>query len=368
MLALDLKEFLFGVLICLALCWLVVSWYLQRRKNMENARSLRLTWQICEMLPFGLLLLEQANRIVFANGAARQMLATMGGKTETETSELLNFFDTANQSLPQSGVAHQKIFVRWWRSSLGKSSKSLLILTQVTDYQNSLRFQTLIGQLGHELRTPLTSLVAHSEIATNKIYSEAVREASVQTIQRETERMSRLVRDMLELYRLETGDGLLLKPTNLVLVAEEAIAQLILRAEQLNIELLFESELIAAPVLAHPDRLKQVFLNLIDNSLKYCRSGDKIWVQLKKEVDGVSCLVRDNGPGISPEDLPHVTELLYRSRNSSDGHGIGLALVQEILHQHHTSFVIESNTDGVNSGTVCSWKLLYSPVAAALTN
>lgn len=365
MLALDMKEFLFGCLFCIAIGWLAVSWRLQRHNQLKISQALSLSWQLCEMLPFGMLILEPDNKIVFMNATARQIITTMAGKTDSEISEVLKNFNLANRSSQQSGVAHQKTLVRWWRGPLDNTSKSLLILTEIADYQHSLRYQTFIGQLGHELRTPLTSLIAHSEIAANKVYSENVREASVQTIQRETERMSRLVRDMLELYRLETGDGFLLKPTNLVLVAEEAIAQLILKAEQLNIELIFKSEVIAIPILAHPDRIKQVFLNLIDNSLKYCRAGDKIWVELQKEPDGVLCLVRDSGPGISPEDLPHVTEFLYRSRASTEGHGIGLALVQEILRQHHTNFVIESNTAKYSSGTICSWKLHYSLVAEA---
>jgi len=218
---------------------------------------------------------------------------------------------------------------------------------------------TFVGQLSHELRTPLTALLAHAALARSPASSAAIREASLATLEHEAGRMARLVRDLLELHRLEMGDDLPLIPANAVIIAEEALASVLGLADERAIELVFEAAAALPRVLAHPDRLKQVWINVLANALRYCPPQASITVQLSAASDGVLCRVADNGPGIAAADLPHVTEPLYRGRSTVEGAGLGLALVSQILHRHAATLHIESST-AAPTGTTVWWMLPYA--------
>lgn len=344
MIVLDLQIVLF-ILLCCVLATLSIVWALLRRKRPQSAADLRDAWRLLDGLPFSVIIAE-GHEVGFMNQAARQLLpdthATLGA---------LGILDGAPAA--RSGRLAQPVPLRWWSQPLDEQH-TLLVLA---DEREPREQQAFVSRLSHELRTPLTALVAHSAIARDpQIPAETV-QASLATIQRESERIARLVRDLLELYRIETADDPLLQPTNLALVAEEALAAVVLRAEERGLQLALEAERGLPRVLAHPDRLKQVFVNLLDNAVKYCRPGDHVVVHLRKEPQGVRCTVQDSGPGIAAADLPHVAERLYRGRTDVEGSGIGLALVSEILRQHGTALTIKSVAEGGQTGTVCEWTL-----------
>jgi two-component system phosphate regulon sensor histidine kinase PhoR len=360
MIALDLKLTIFIILL-LILVLVTARWWLATLTR--PPRPTRLGWQVFETLPFGIAVVQPDGQPAFMNQTAQTLMEQLEpGSVSSRWEKFLQRFNYSAEAeaLQRSGMIHQPLFLRWWCYPL-EDDFSLLVLAEGSDQQRFVRQQAFVGQLVHELRTPLTALVAHAEIAQSKQTGETTRAASMETIQSMAQRMGRLVRDMLELHRLETTGSLPLQPTNLVLVAEDAIAQLILRAEDCGVNLNFESDIPLPLALAHPDRLKQVFLNLIDNAIKYCRAGDEVRVILKAETEGVLCRVQDQGPGISVQDLPHVTECFYRGRTDVDGNGIGLALVSEILRHHNSSLQIESKTGEGVSGTKCSWLLSYVP-------
>ncbi len=105
-------------------------------------------------------------------------------------------------------------------------------------------------------------------------------------------------------------------------------------------------------VVGQEDRLLQVFLNLLDNAVKYSRPGDRAVVSLAQTEGGVECVVRDTGPGIPAEHVPHVTRRFYRAAPQKiEGSGLGLALVEEILRRHQSHLEIESHTEGEETGT-----------------
>jgi two-component system phosphate regulon sensor histidine kinase PhoR len=356
MILLDLKLTLFVAGLALLAALAGAAWLAGRGGRRPSG-----AWASLDVVPFGLIVTELDDTIVFANAAARRLLR---GDQEGATADLRDWvrrFDVATQpEAARSGMIHRPLPLRWWRFPL-ENRGALLVLADNAEHQRLVQQQQVfLGQLSHELRTPLTALVAHTALARDPRTSEPIRRSSLDTIAGETQRMARLVRDLLELHRLETADDLPLQPTDLALVAEEAIAQVILLAEERGLRLSFEADAPLRPVLAQPDRLKQVFLNLLDNAIKYCRPGDSVQVRLEARPDGARCMVRDSGPGIDAAHLPRVAERLYRARTDVEGSGLGLALIGEILRRHHTSLLIESATTGPATGTTCLWVLPYA--------
>jgi two-component system phosphate regulon sensor histidine kinase PhoR len=130
------------------------------------------------------------------------------------------------------------------------------------------------------------------------------------------------------------------------------------RAQEKGVDLAFESDAPLELVIGDTGRLKQVFLNLLDNALKYVRPGDHVDVSLRQGQTAVQCTVRDDGPGIPAQHLPHITKRFYRGvPEGSGGSGLGLALVKEILQHHQSALVIESEAQGDQTGTRIRFEL-----------
>jgi two-component system, OmpR family, phosphate regulon sensor histidine kinase PhoR len=170
-------------------------------------------------------------------------------------------------------------------------------------------------------------------------------------------RLTGLVRNALELGRLKSGGPTVAGKVDLILVAEEAVGELILLAEAQQIAFNFQCDTASAYVCGDPDRLKQLLINLLDNTLKYGRPGDSVTVSVTSEGPEVRCRVADTGPGIPAEHLPRVTEQFYRGRRDVAGSGLGLAIVAEIVRQHHGRLQIESNSEGDRTGTAVTFTL-----------
>ena len=96
---------------------------------------------------------------------------------------------------------------------------------------------------------------------------------------------------------------------------------------------------------------------MLDNGVKYGRPHDKIVVNLQKQPGAVSVVIQDSGPGIPAEHLPHIGKRLYRARADVAGSGLGLALAGEILRRHQSELIIESNTEGEETGTAVRFTL-----------
>jgi signal transduction histidine kinase len=136
------------------------------------------------------------------------------------------------------------------------------------------------------------------------------------------------------------------RPLQIFPLVEAVVAQLHSEAQSRGVEVGVEAAANLPAVLGNSDRLKQVLLNLLDNSIKYARAGDRVIVTLSREPDGVGCSVCDNGPGIAAEHLPHVTRRFYRAVPSGmPGSGLGLALAAEIVRQHGAQLSVESTNE-----------------------
>ena len=214
----------------------------------------------------------------------------------------------------------------------------------------------------HELRTPVTAIVGHAQYLLRRTNPGAEQVDSLRVIQREAERMAKLVHDLLELARADAGFQVQREPMNLVEVLEAVRDDLGPLAAPAAIAVNCARPLLE--VEGDPSRLKQVVLNLVQNALD---AGARS-VSLHLEGDGkeVRLEVLDDGPGIPTEALPHLFDRFYRvdgARSSrGNGSGLGLAIVRWIVQQHGGAVDVRSRA---GEGTVFTVTLPASEARAA---
>jgi len=230
-------------------------------------------------------------------------------------------------------------------TAAGLDTNALVLLTDLSSGANRAEInQRLVSTIAHEVRTPLTAIMGHVEILNScGIDEEALWRRSLGFVSSETERLARLIEDLLSLSRLDRI-SLHLRPMNLNVAAEEAVSALFDSAERNNVTPVIQAPSDLPRVLADSDRIQQVFLNLLDNAIKYA-PGSTVTIQLTPETDVVKVEVSDTGPGIPREDLPHIFEPFWRSEQimpGSKGAGLGLAIVRAILDQHQAPIEVQS--------------------------
>ena len=221
----------------------------------------------------------------------------------------------------------------------------MLVSDSTAEAGSAESYRRLISALAHELRTPLTAILGHADImdSCDSQQDEALWRRSRAFIASEAHRLARLVEDLLTLSRLDLRP-LQRRPVNLRAVAEEAVSALFGAAEARGVRLSLQSPPNLPRVPGDRDRLHQVFLNLLDNAIKFSPGGGEAIVRLTPQAGFVAVEVHDDGPGIAPEDLPHIFDPLFRSENVSDtpGSGLGLAIVRTILQQHGATVGVQS--------------------------
>ncbi|WP_110113215.1 sensor histidine kinase [Bacillus sp. CGMCC 1.16541] len=227
--------------------------------------------------------------------------------------------------------------------------------------ESSEQKKEFLANVAHELRTPLSYVKGYSEILEQELVdSEQERKEYLSLIRRESERMNRLVKDLLDLAQLEGNDQPLFKqPLVFAQLLEDTVHSFSLKAKEKNISISssFDHELI---VNADPNRLQQLFYNLLQNALRYTNEGGNIHIELKKERDMIVASVRDDGIGISKEDLVYIGERFYRADKArtreKGGTGLGMAIVKQIVERHEGTLHIESE---LGTGTTVFIRLPY---------
>jgi two-component system sensor histidine kinase BaeS len=217
---------------------------------------------------------------------------------------------------------------------LGRLARSLNQLAASLEYSRAAEQRFLLS-ISHDLRTPLTSIRGYADALADGTLTDVERGAAV--IQQESLRLERLVRDLLDLARLESRQ-FRLEPEllDLVDVARRAVAASAEAAAGRQLELVALGSGAPVPVAGDRDRLGQVAANLVENALKFARS--RVEVAVGSDAEGPWFTVGDDGPGIEDADLAHVFDRLYvgRSRPAREeaGSGLGLAIVRELVSLH----------------------------------
>ena len=208
-----------------------------------------------------------------------------------------------------------------------------------------------ISSVSHELRTPLTSIrgwvetISNIDDPTNENYRRGL-----SIIGTETDRLYTMVEELLDFSRMQNGIKMNCEVLDFVAEATDAA---------LFVEARIRQEIEPYPVWADPARLRQVFVNLFDNAIKYSEPGGTIFLTLSRTPVTVSASIRDQGRGIAPDDLEKVKQKFFKAKNSVRGSGIGLAVVDEIVGTLGGKFDIAST---LGQGTTVTVTLpVYHP-------
>ncbi|MBY0124053.1 two-component system histidine kinase PnpS [Bacillus sp. S/N-304-OC-R1] len=232
----------------------------------------------------------------------------------------------------------------------------LLVFHDITDIKKLEQMRKdFVANVSHELKTPITSIKGFSEtLLDGAMEDKESLEAFLKIILQESDRLQSLVHDLLDLSKIEQQSfNLSIKQYNISDTLEEVLAILKQKAVEREIHITLEKGNDPILIEADADRLKQIFLNLINNALTYTPSGGRISINLSESKTKVFIKIKDTGIGIDKEEIPRIFERFYRvdkarSRNSG-GTGLGLAIVKHLIEAHKGEISVESK---IGEGTI----------------
>jgi two-component system, OmpR family, phosphate regulon sensor histidine kinase PhoR len=236
----------------------------------------------------------------------------------------------------------------------GSMNEDLLRLKKLERFRSEF-----LGNVSHELRTPIFSIQGLLETLVNGAIDDAsVNKNFLLRALANTERLNRLLEDLIDISRVESGElKLKFRFFDVVPLVRTVIGELQEKAAQQNISLTWNASESQFEAYGDKERIRQVLVNLVDNALKYSGPGASVTVTLRKNNDAVEITIADTGIGISPEHLPRIFERFYRidkdrSRDAG-GTGLGLAIAKHIVEAHHSTISAASSPGKGTQFTFC---------------
>jgi two-component system phosphate regulon sensor histidine kinase PhoR len=299
----------------------------------------------------GVIATDRSGRVMLANRAAKELLGPppgAPGRDGVGWPRLRAVLDDAAthgrvtaEELPPSETANRLVEVHCAPipGDGGRPGGAVAVLRDVTELRRLERARReLTANVSHELRTPLTSIKGFAEtLLAGAMRDERTCRHFLEIIDQEANRLVKLVDDLLDLSRLESKRlSLELGQVRVGDVVADAVTKMRQLAGGRALELRPAPDDVT--VLADRDRLAQVMTNLLDNAIKFTPEGGRIAVGWRALNGEVEVTVADNGPGISPADLPHIFERFYKTDRSraaaAGGTGLGLAITKHIVEAH----------------------------------
>lgn len=223
--------------------------------------------------------------------------------------------------------------------ALAQAINTMTARLQADDEQR----RNLLADITHELRTPLTVIQGNLEGVLDGIYP--ADDEQLRAILDETQVLTRLIDDLRTLSLADSGVlKLQLEMIDLAELVSEVVASFQAQARDAGISLQVDLQPELAPVEVDPTRLREVLVNLLANALRYTPSGGEIEIRAWEQAGDprqLNLSVRDSGPGIAPEDLPHIFERFYKTEDSQ-GSGLGLAIARSLVVAHEGEIEAQS--------------------------
>ncbi len=323
----------------------------------------------------GLVAIDLAGNIIHANPAARSILgiAQEADLSASSYEEIMGGLDeklslTRIKEGCDSGGGqtvyrreNETYVIRFdrFKDENGRDVGIILVIQDITERQKLEDMQTdFVANVSHELKTPLTNIKSYTETLLDGALDDKDTAVSfLQIVDKEADRMNRLVKDLLQLSRLDhQQEPIFLREGNIVLLVNMVLMKVEMTAKQkdLTINALYDEEG-DIRVNLDKDRMEQVVMNIMSNAIKYTNEGGHIDVDIVQEKDRVRVSVQDSGIGIPPESLPRIFERFYRvdkaRSRAMGGTGLGLAITKEIVDSHGGTIEAESR---VGEGTKIS--------------
>ncbi len=282
------------------------------------------------------------NRVIFGIGLLSLAVALVLGYIMARKLSIPISKVTKTAEMISKGNFTDKCDVKSSIKEISMLTGTINNLSETLYKQESLR-KRLTADVAHELRTPLATLQSHMEAMIDGIWEADVER--LKSCHEEIIRLGRLVGDLEKLAKYEK-EAIMLKKTEFAIA--ELVTPILLNYQSefsaKGIELEYDESSIK--ICADKDKLRQVLVNLLSNSLKYTQPGGIVKISDRKEDDFVVLAIEDNGQGISEADLPFIFERFYRadeSRNrDTGGSGIGLAIARALVEAHGGSISVES--------------------------
>jgi heavy metal sensor kinase len=286
--------------------------------------------------------LDQARSLLLVCGALALACAVLGAALLTGRALApIKRLTGAAAEVARTGQYHQRVPVPLRNDEIGQLATTINELIATVE-QTLGQQRQFLADTSHELRSPLTAVLANLDLLRRDLDAHE-RELSVREATAETQRMRRLVNDLLLLARSDVAQAIARAPVQVDAVVQETVAVVMRQHTDRQVDVQVERQLV---VLGDRERLVQVVRNLLDNAVRYTPIGSWIVVRLQRQHGYAELTVADTGPGIPPEHLPHIWDRFYRVDKARSreygGSGLGLAIVKYIVEAHGGSARVAS--------------------------
>lgn len=324
---------------------------------------------VLEASPEAVVAIDQQERVTMANPAAGRMIGIQTsdyGRRIADTSIPQEIMHCVRES-SLTGVAVREVELgdkSYWTYAAqmnreeteqnGSNSGVILAVRDISEHRSLERAKTnFVSDVSHELRTPLTTIQSAVDLMERaRDRMEPMEHRALELANQELKRIRGMVEELLVLAQVDSWQySLEVSPTDLSSVIRNAVESIQSKAERFGIEVFFDED---SPhqCVCDPQKLYQVFLNLIDNAIKYSDAGARVDISVEEDESALEVRIRDTGVGIPEEDLGQLFDRFYRVNKdrsrSTGGSGLGLSISREIVALHGGEIQVDSEV-GVGS-------------------
>lgn len=334
----------------------------QKQASRNNALSV-----VMNQMQNGIIAVDENLRVMLVTPVAKKLLGIIGnpeGKLIAETSNDVNLDDVFKEAMQQGGVYTNEVAAR---TAVGRGHRplrlyvspmrndgrvvgALAMVEDITEIRRLERVRTdFAANVSHELKTPLTSIRGFVETLENgAIDNPPMAHKFLKIIMLETERLTRLINDILSITKLESGnDEVTIQRLRIDKMAYDVADMLSIHASEKEVTINCHENETPVYIMGNSDRVEQMLINLVENAIKYNNPGGSVTVQVFSNGVEANIAISDTGIGIAEENLPRLFERFYRvdkgRSRQMGGTGLGLAIVKHIVRSMNGEIEVHSH-------------------------